>query len=81
MGFVTWIIFGGLAGWITTKLRKDRKGGLVRNIIVGIIGANVGGFIFERLGFEGVTGFNLWSMFVAVVGAMILLTIVRALQD
>ncbi|QSX09136.1 GlsB/YeaQ/YmgE family stress response membrane protein [Alkalibacter rhizosphaerae] len=79
MGFIGWIIFGGLAGWITTLLRKDRKGGLLRNIIVGIIGANVGGFLFEQLGFAGVTGFNIWSMFVAVVGAMILLTIVNAL--
>lgn len=79
MGFVGWIIFGAIVGWITTKLRKDRKGGLLRNIIVGVIGANVGGFLFEQLGLQGVTGFNIWSMFVSVIGAMVLLTIVNAL--
>lgn len=79
MGFFTWILFGAIVGWITTKLRKDGKGGLLRNIVVGVVGANIGGFLFERLGFEGVTGFNIWSMFVAVAGALILLAIVRAL--
>ncbi|MBF7096446.1 GlsB/YeaQ/YmgE family stress response membrane protein [Alkalibacter mobilis] len=79
MNFFGWIIFGAIAGWLTTKLRKDRKGGLFRNIIIGVIGANVGGFLFEQFGFTGVTGFNLWSMFVAVIGAMILLAVVNAL--
>lgn len=79
MGFLGWILFGAIAGWITTLLRKDHKGGLLRNIIVGVIGANVGGFLFEQLGFSGVTGFNIYSMFVAVVGALVLLTVVNLL--
>ncbi|MBI4857960.1 MAG: GlsB/YeaQ/YmgE family stress response membrane protein [Acetobacterium woodii] len=78
MGFFTWIILGGLAGWIASMFTKNNGNmGLIKNIIVGILGAVVGGKIFEWFGSTGVTGFNLWSIFVAVVGAIILLVIIN----
>ena len=76
MGLLGWIIFGGLAGWIASALVKERRGCLM-NVIVGIIGAVVGGLIFSLLGGVGVTGFNVWSLVVAVIGAVVFLAIVR----
>ncbi len=81
MGLLTWIILGGLAGWIATIItKKDAKFGIIGNIIIGVIGAMLGGFIFNLFGGEGVTGFNLYSLFVAVVGSAVLLWIVSKLQ-
>lgn len=78
MGFIGWIIIGALAGWIASMLTKnDAKMGGFANIIIGIIGAFIGGFIFNFLGGAGVTGFNLWSLLVATVGAFVLLTIIN----
>ena len=80
MGIIGWIILGGLAGWIASMIAgTDRKQGLLGNIVVGIIGAFVGGFIFNLFGGAGVTGFNIWSFIVAVVGSVILLFIWKAL--
>jgi len=80
MGIIGWIILGGLAGWIASMIAgTNREQGLLGNIIVGIIGAFVGGFIFNLFGGVGVTGFNLWSFIVALVGAVILLFIWRAI--
>ena len=76
MGPLGWIIFGGLAGWIASALVKERRGCLM-NVLVGIIGAVVGGLIFSLLGGVGVTGFNVWSLVVAVIGAVVFLVIVR----
>ena len=71
MNIVGWIILGALAGWIASKIMgKD-------NIVVGIIGAFVGGFLISFLGGQGLTGFNLWSLIVAVIGAVVLLWIVN----
>jgi uncharacterized membrane protein YeaQ/YmgE (transglycosylase-associated protein family) len=78
MGLLTWIIFGGLAGWIGSIIMKtDGQQGIFLNIIVGIIGASLGGFVANLLGAGGVDGFNLYSFFVAVLGAVILLAIVK----
>lgn len=81
MGIISWIILGGLAGWIASIVTgKNREMGLILNIVVGIIGAVIGGFVFSLLGGTGVTGFNLWSFFVAFIGAIILLAIIGMIK-
>ncbi|MBC3805639.1 GlsB/YeaQ/YmgE family stress response membrane protein [Acetobacterium fimetarium] len=78
MGFFSWIILGGLAGWLASIITKNsRDMGLIKNIVVGIIGAMLGGYVFSFFGSVGVTGFNLWSIFVSFVGAVILLVILN----
>jgi uncharacterized membrane protein YeaQ/YmgE (transglycosylase-associated protein family) len=78
MGWLAWIIIGALAGWLASLvMRTNRQQGFFLDIIVGIIGAFIGGFVFNQLGVSGVTGFNVWSLFVAFIGAVILLAIVR----
>jgi len=79
MSILGWIILGGLAGWIASALTGSRDGCLM-NIVIGIVGALVGGFAFSLLGGAGVTGFNLWSLLVAVVGAVTLILVVRGLR-
>ena len=81
MGIISWIIVGALAGWIASMIMgKNEQMGAVANIIVGIIGAFIGGFIMNLLGFGGVDGLNISSILVAVLGAVILLAIVKAVQ-
>jgi len=80
MGVVLWIIMGAIAGWIAGKLMGGGKGGLIRNVIIGIIGANLGGFLATKVfGWDGITGFNLHSFLVAVGGACLLLVLGRLL--
>jgi len=76
MGWIGWIVLGGLAGWIANILMKE-EGGLFKNILVGIIGGVIGGGIVELMGGSGVNGFNLYSFFVALLGAVVLLWLVR----
>ena len=80
MNIILWIIFGALAGWIGSMIAGTNKQmGAVANIVVGIVGAMIGGWVVRALGVgAGVTGFNLPSLLVAVLGAVILLFIVRA---
>lgn len=82
MSFISWIILGALAGWIASLIAgTNRQQGCLTDIIVGIVGAFLGGFIFDLLDAgPTVSGFNLPSLFVAVVGAVILLFIVKAIQ-
>ncbi len=78
MNILLWIIFGALAGWIASIImRTNADQGAIGNIIVGIIGAFIGGMVSNSLGGPDVTGFNLTSLLVAIVGAVILLFIVR----
>ena len=80
LGIIGWIILGGLAGWVASKIvGTDARQGLIGNIIAGIIGGVVGGFVFGLLGIGGVDGFNLWSFLVALVGAVIVLFIWNAI--
>ena len=80
MNILIWILFGGLAGWIASMFAgTNEEQGIFANIIVGIIGAFLGGFIATRLGADGVTGFNLQSFVVAVLGAVIFLVILKIL--
>ena len=79
MGIIIWIIFGGLVGWVASMVMGS-SGGLLRDIVVGIVGAVIGGFVMSLFGFGDVNGFNLYSFFVALVGACILIAIVRAVR-
>jgi uncharacterized membrane protein YeaQ/YmgE (transglycosylase-associated protein family) len=74
---VFWIIIGGIAGWLASNVVRGAGLGIGGNVIVGIIGAIIGGFIFNLMGASGVGGFNLWSVFVAFIGAVVLLFIAR----
>jgi uncharacterized membrane protein YeaQ/YmgE (transglycosylase-associated protein family) len=79
MGILSWIIIGGIAGWLASIFTgNNRKMGIGSNIIVGILGGFLGGFIFNILGGIGVTGFNLWSLLVSFIGAVVLLAIISA---
>jgi uncharacterized membrane protein YeaQ/YmgE (transglycosylase-associated protein family) len=78
MGIISWLILGLIAGFIGSKLVNKRGDGLILDIVLGIVGAFVGGFIFHLLGFAGVSGLNLWSMLVAVIGAVVVLVIYHA---
>ena len=81
MGILLWIIFGGVAGWIASMIMgTDAQQGLVLNIVIGVFGAMLGGYLFNYFGKTGVTGFNIYSMGVAILGAVVLLTIVKFLR-
>lgn len=81
MGILTWILFGAIAGWLASIITgRNERMGCFGNIAVGIIGALLGGAIFSALGGTGVTGFNLWSFLVAVIGAVIFLVILGMIQ-
>ncbi len=80
MNIIAWIVLGGVAGWLAGLLTKGSGQGLLTNILVGIVGAFVGGWLFGLLGGRGVTGFDVYSLLVAVVGAVVLLVILRAVR-
>jgi uncharacterized membrane protein YeaQ/YmgE (transglycosylase-associated protein family) len=79
MSFLAWIILGLIAGFIGSKLVNKRGEGLVLDIVLGVVGAFVGGWLFTTFGMTGVTGLNLYSMVVAVIGAVVVLVIYHAL--
>jgi uncharacterized membrane protein YeaQ/YmgE (transglycosylase-associated protein family) len=80
MSFLAWIILGLIAGFIGSKLVNRRGEGVVLDILLGIVGAFVGGWLFATFGRAGVTGLNLYSMMVAVIGAVVVLVIYHALS-
>jgi uncharacterized membrane protein YeaQ/YmgE (transglycosylase-associated protein family) len=78
MGILSWIVLGGIAGWLASIITKrNDQMGCITNIIAGIVGAAVGGWVFGLFGGQGVTGFNLPSLLVAFVGAVIVLAVVN----
>ena len=81
MCIVGWIVLGGLAGWLASLVTgtNDRQG-CIGNIVVGIVGALIGGAIASFLGGSGITGLNLYSLLVAVVGAVILLVLLGVIR-
>jgi uncharacterized membrane protein YeaQ/YmgE (transglycosylase-associated protein family) len=79
MGILSWIIIGLIAGALARMVIKgEGPGGIIGDIIVGIVGAFIGGWLFSFFGHSPVTGFNLYSIIVAFVGAVVLLLILRA---
>jgi uncharacterized membrane protein YeaQ/YmgE (transglycosylase-associated protein family) len=79
MGIIIWIVFGAIAGFIASNIMGNGQG-LLWDIILGIIGAIVGGFIMNAFNQAGITGFNLYSLLVAIVGAVIVIYIGRMLR-
>lgn len=79
MSILAWIVFGIIAGFIASKIVNGTGAGLVLDLIIGVVGAVIGGFAFNLIGASGVTGFNLWSMFVAVIGACLSLAAYHAI--
>lgn len=81
MGWLAWLIVGAIAGWLASMVMKtNSRQGLLVDIVVGIVGAFIGGFLFNQLGSTGVTGFDIWSVFVAFIGAVVLLAGLRLLN-
>jgi len=81
MGWLAWLIIGAIAGWLASIVMKSNgRQGLLMDIVVGIVGAFIGGFLFNQFGASGVTGFNIWSLFVAFIGAVVLLAGLRLLN-
>ena len=78
MSIIGWILLGLIAGFIASKIVIKSGEGFLLDIVLGIVGAIVGGFIFSAVGATGITGFNLWSMIVAIIGAIIVLVIYHA---
>ena len=80
MSIIGWIILGLIAGFIASKIVNREGEGFFLDIILGIVGALVGGWLFEFFGKTGVTGFNLYSMFVAIIGAIVVLVVYHAVR-
>lgn len=79
MSILAWIVLGLIAGFIASKLVNRTGGNLVLDLILGVVGAFAGGFLFTRFGAAGVTGLNIYSILVATVGAVVVLFIYHAL--
>jgi uncharacterized membrane protein YeaQ/YmgE (transglycosylase-associated protein family) len=79
MSIIGWLVLGLIAGFIASRIVNKAGEGLILDIVLGIVGAFVGGYLFSIFGAEGVTGFNLYSMFVAIIGAIVVLVIYHAI--
>ena len=79
MGILGWLVLGLIAGFIASKLVNRSGGSLVLDLLLGVVGAFVGGFLFTRFGAAGVTGLNLYSILVAIIGAVVVLFIYHAI--
>ena len=79
MSILAWIVLGLIAGFIASKLVNRSGGSLVLDLLLGVVGAFVGGFLFTRFGAAGVTGLNLYSILVAIIGAVLVLFIYHAI--
>ena len=80
MSILAWIVLGLIAGFIGSKIVNKSGEGIILDIVLGIIGAVVGGWLFRFFGSSGVTGLNLWSMLVAVIGAIVVLVAYHAVR-
>jgi len=79
MSFVAWIILGLVAGFVASKVVNKSGEGVLLDIVLGVVGAVVGGFVFQTFGMAGVTGLNVYSILVAAVGAIVFLVIYHAI--
>ncbi len=79
MSIIAWIILGLIAGFVGSKIVNKRGEGLLRDILLGVVGAVVGGWLFHAFGAAGVTGLNLYSLLVAVIGAIVVLVLYHAI--
>jgi uncharacterized membrane protein YeaQ/YmgE (transglycosylase-associated protein family) len=79
MSFVAWIVLGLVAGFIGSKLVNHTGEGLIRDVLLGVVGAFIGGYLFTLFGAPGVTGLNVYSLLVAVVGAVVFLIVYHAI--
>ncbi len=79
MSILAWLVLGLISGFIASKIVNHTGEGVILDIVLGIIGAFVGGWLFNTFGHAGVTGLNIYSMFVAVVGAIVVLVLYHAL--
>lgn len=79
MGILLWIVLGAIAGWLASLLMSSDHG-MIEDIVLGIIGAFVGGLVMNFLGQPGVTGFNLYSVVVATIGAVVLIALGRVIH-
>ncbi|HZL00182.1 MAG TPA: GlsB/YeaQ/YmgE family stress response membrane protein [Caulobacteraceae bacterium] len=73
MGIIAWLVLGLIAGFIASKIVNHTGSGVIMDIVLGVVGAFVGGFVFSFFGAAGVTGFNIYSALVAIVGAVVVL--------
>ena len=80
MSIIGWIVLGLLAGWIASKIVNKHGEGFLGDIVLGVIGAVVGGALFSAVGGAGVTGFNLYSLIVAIIGSVVVLVIYHAIR-
>ena len=80
MSILAWIVLGLIAGFIASKIYVGTGQGILMDIVLGIVGAVVGGYLFDMIGQTGITGFNIWSMLVAIVGAVLVLWIYYAVS-
>jgi uncharacterized membrane protein YeaQ/YmgE (transglycosylase-associated protein family) len=78
MSIIAWLVVGLIAGWIGSMIVNRGGEGPLLDIVLGIVGAFVGGFVFNMLGHSGVSGINFYSIFVAVIGAIVVLVIYHA---
>jgi uncharacterized membrane protein YeaQ/YmgE (transglycosylase-associated protein family) len=79
MSILAWLVLGLISGFIASKLVNKSGEGILLDIVLGVVGAIVGGWLFNSVGHAGVTGLNIYSMFVAVVGAVVVLVVYHAL--
>jgi uncharacterized membrane protein YeaQ/YmgE (transglycosylase-associated protein family) len=80
MSFIAWIVLGLVAGFIASKLVNKTGEGMLIDIVLGIVGAVVGGWLFNAFGMAGVSGLNLYSLLVAIIGAAVFLSVYHALS-
>lgn len=80
MSFLAWIVLGLVAGFIGSKLVNKSGEGMILDILLGVVGAVIGGWLFNMFGAAGVTGLNLYSLLVAVVGAVVFLVVYHAIR-